>query len=149
MLKTPTTPAAPPPAAAATAPAPSSSSTDPAVLATPSPAGAALPAPAASATASTASTAAAAADARASFGDPSALALGPALQSAIKSMEEMGYDRAEIDQAMRAAFNNPDRAVEYLLTVRFLPIPPTFFFFFLSFFLPPFSFPSLFLFFRI
>lgn len=49
------------------------------------------------------------------FNDPSALTLGPQRDAAITDMESMGFPRADIDRAMRAAFFNPDRAVEYLL----------------------------------
>lgn len=50
-----------------------------------------------------------------SFNDPSAFAVGNAREAAVSSMLEMGYPREQVDAAMRAAFNNPDRAVEYLL----------------------------------
>lgn len=53
------------------------------------------------------------------FGDPSALAMGSAAEGAVAQMEAMGFARSDIDRAMRAAFFNPDRAIEYLLTVRF------------------------------
>jgi UV excision repair protein RAD23 len=51
------------------------------------------------------------------FNDPSALTMGNEREAAIANMESMGFARADIDRAMRAAFFNPDRAVEYLLTV--------------------------------
>jgi hypothetical protein len=51
------------------------------------------------------------------FDDPSALTMGTERDAAIANMESMGFARADIDAAMRAAFFNPDRAVEYLLTV--------------------------------
>lgn len=51
------------------------------------------------------------------FNDPSALALGASRAAAVANMESMGFPRADIDRAMRAAFYNPDRAVEYLLNV--------------------------------
>ena len=42
---------------------------------------------------------------------------GDALQSTIANMEEMGYPRDQILRALKASYNNPDRAVEYLLNV--------------------------------
>ncbi|KAL9612734.1 MAG: hypothetical protein Q9167_002673 [Letrouitia subvulpina] len=86
--QTPATPAAPAPAPSSTTNAPS----------TPS------PAPPTSTTES------------GSFNDPSALTLGAQRNAAIANMESMGFQRVQIDRAMRAAFNNPDRAVEYLIT---------------------------------
>ncbi|KAH0536216.1 hypothetical protein FGG08_006898 [Glutinoglossum americanum] len=97
--KAPSTPAPPPiqtPSAPA-APVPASRPTAANVPDTPSPAGAAT----ASGT---------------NFSDPSALAMGAQREAAISNMESMGFPRADIDRAMRAAYFNPDRAVEYLLT---------------------------------
>ncbi|WEW56466.1 UV excision repair protein rad23 [Emydomyces testavorans] len=90
------TPATPAPAQASTptvppAPAPATSAPS-APPATPSPAGGAP-----------------------AFNDPSALLMGPQSEAAIQQMEAMGFPRADIDRAMRAAFFNPDRAIEYLL----------------------------------
>lgn len=50
--------------------------------------------------------------------DPNTLSMGAARQEVIANMEAMGFERSQIDAAMRAAFFNPDRAVEYLLNVR-------------------------------
>ncbi|KAI9903362.1 hypothetical protein N3K66_002714 [Trichothecium roseum] len=49
-------------------------------------------------------------------GPPTGLAMGSERTEAIANMEAMGFERSQIEAAMRAAFNNPDRAVEYLLT---------------------------------
>lgn len=87
---TASTPAAPP------APAPSTNTSTPAVPATPSPAGASQPSDAA-------------------FNDPSALLSGSQGEAVIAHMESMGFPRDDINRAMRAAFFNPDRAIEYLL----------------------------------
>lgn len=43
---------------------------------------------------------------------------GEQLQSAIANMVDMGFEREQVMKALRASFNNPDRAVEYLMSVR-------------------------------
>ncbi|KAF8622362.1 hypothetical protein AX15_007092 [Amanita polypyramis BW_CC] len=50
------------------------------------------------------------------FGNSVSFLSGEALQSTIKTMEEMGFPRELVLSALRASFNNPDRAVEYLMT---------------------------------
>ncbi|KAL2143865.1 hypothetical protein VTI28DRAFT_9934 [Corynascus sepedonium] len=103
------------------APAPEASSS--AVPATPAPAQSSTPAaPAAPAQASSTAAAAPAtptpnrsAAPAPSANDPNALAMGEQRAEAIANMEAMGFERTQIDAAMRAAFFNPDRAVEYLL----------------------------------
>ncbi|KAF8844336.1 UV excision repair protein Rad23 [Paxillus ammoniavirescens] len=111
-----------PPAAAAPTPATASSSTSaavsaplaPAQPAAPAPAPAVSPAPAAAARppAPTSTTPAT----QPAFGDMSAFLTGTALETQISNMVEMGFPRDQVTRAMRASFNNPDRAVEYLMT---------------------------------
>ncbi|KAJ9630782.1 UV excision repair protein rad23 [Taxawa tesnikishii (nom. ined.)] len=105
--------AAPKPAAEPSTPAP-------ATVATPAPPAApastnTAPAAAPPATPSPAPASTTASTQGGRFNDPSALALGDERAAAISNMEAMGFPRADIDRAMRAAFFNPDRAVEYLL----------------------------------
>ncbi|KAG7008010.1 hypothetical protein G7Y79_00007g021350 [Physcia stellaris] len=99
--KPPSTPAAPITAqtpAAPAAPAPASNTTTSDVPATPT------PAPSAAATTE-----------GANFNDPSALTLGAQRDEAITNLLGMGFERAAIDRAMRAAYFNPDRAVQFLI----------------------------------
>ncbi|KAI3633944.1 hypothetical protein MIR68_007548 [Amoeboaphelidium protococcarum] len=46
----------------------------------------------------------------------SALLSGEQYQAAVNNLCEMGFTKEEVVKAMRAAFNNPDRAVEYLMS---------------------------------
>jgi len=109
-------------------PAASTSKVPTVVPSTPAPASAqaqtpAAPAPAAAASTTTTNIPATPSPAPASqspssrrIDDPNALATGDERSAAIANMESMGFVRSDIDAAMRAAFQNPGRAVEYLLS---------------------------------
>ncbi|KAH8910103.1 UV excision repair protein Rad23 [Coniochaeta sp. PMI_546] len=105
------------------APAPAAESSKAAVPATPAAqSSTSTPAPPAAPAQSTPAAAAApatptpvrSAGAPATGGD-AGLTMGAQREEAIQGMEAMGFERPMIEAAMRAAFYNPDRAVEYLL----------------------------------
>jgi UV excision repair protein RAD23 len=102
-----------PAAASSSKPAPS---TPAPAAAAQTPAAPAAPAPSSTATQNVPATPSPApAQSERQFNDPSALTMGSERDAAIANMEGMGFPRAEIDRAMRAAFFNPDRAVQYLI----------------------------------
>ncbi|KAJ7462208.1 hypothetical protein B0H11DRAFT_99748 [Mycena galericulata] len=105
MVSKPKPTPSPMPAASTSTPAadaPAAAAADPAV---PAPPAAAPPAAAPSAPA-----------AAVPFGETTSFLSGEALQSTIANMMEMGFTREEVTRAMRASYNNPDRAAEYLMT---------------------------------
>lgn len=48
--------------------------------------------------------------------DPSELVTGAAYENAIQNLMEMGFERDQVIRALRASYNNPDRAAEYLFS---------------------------------
>jgi len=46
----------------------------------------------------------------------SVLVTGEAYEQAVNNLIEMGFEKEQVVKAMRASFNNPDRAAEYLMT---------------------------------
>lgn len=53
------------------------------------------------------------------------LLTGSALEQAVNGMMEMGFPREEVMRAMRAAYNNPERAVEYLMSGKLVSLQHT------------------------
>ena len=100
-------------------PAPQSASTStstPSAPAAPAPNTAAVASPQPSTPTPGQPTAPPIAQAGAGFNDPSAFLIGNRSEPAIREMEAMGFARPEIERALRAAYFNPERAIEYLLS---------------------------------
>lgn len=45
------------------------------------------------------------------------MAVGPEMEAVVTQLMGMGFEREQVVAALRAAFFNPDRAVDYLLNV--------------------------------
>ena len=49
--------------------------------------------------------------------DPTSFLMGSALETSVNEMVSMGFPKEMVMRAMRASYNNPHRAVEYLMNV--------------------------------
>ncbi|GAA5847500.1 hypothetical protein JCM9279_000514 [Rhodotorula babjevae] len=117
--------AAAPAAPAASAPAPATSAPAPTPAAVPqtpaqpsaTPVAPNAPGPAPAAAAPAATEAETPAPANVPSGDSStSFIAGSALETSVNEMVAMGFPQEQVQRAMRASFNNPHRAVEYLMT---------------------------------
>lgn len=104
------------PAAAAPAPVAAAAQATPAAAPAPAPAAAATPAPAATPAATPSAAVPSTTSTSRGVSAEGNLVVGEEYEKSVQEMMSMGYPRNQIEAAMRASFNNPDRAVEYLLS---------------------------------
>jgi len=102
------------PAAATPAPAPPAD--PPAPAATPAPPTPATPSTPTAATTPTSTPTEEKKEESSGGGLTSDLVVGDEYATMVQNIMDMGYDKSQVEAALRASFNNPDRAVEYLLT---------------------------------